>query len=66
VIIHGKKRQAVEQGEKNFYVDWIPDEIFRAVCLPAEVAPERATAKLHAGVLEFTLPRKEKATKRTH
>lgn len=65
MIIHGKKRQAAEQGEKNFYVDWIPDEIFRAVRLPAEVVPERATAELHAGVLEFTPPRKERGTKRT-
>lgn len=65
LIIFGKKRQVPERGEKIFYVDWVPDEIFQSVYLPAQVVPERATAKLHAGVLELTLPRKERGTKRT-
>jgi HSP20 family molecular chaperone IbpA len=65
LIIFGKKRQVPERGEKIFYVDWVPDEIFQPVYLPAPVVPERATAKLHAGVLELTLPRKGRGTKRT-
>lgn len=57
LMIAGKKETIIERGEKNFYVDWLPDEIFRVVALPCEVLAERATAKLHSGVLEFTLPR---------
>ena len=57
LVIAGKKETVVERGEKTFYVEWLPDEIFRAVALPCEVLPERATAKLHSGVLEVILPR---------
>ena len=61
LIIVGQKEQFAEIGEKVFYVDWNPCEIYRVVRLPSAVNPEYATAKLHAGVLELMLPLSKKS-----
>ena len=57
LIICGKKQQTSEQnpGEAVRRVE-NSDEIFRALDLPHEIDPEKATATLDDAVLEITLP----------
>ncbi len=59
LAIVGRKKmsQAESEGGKKVYIDWYPDQILRVIPLAAEVAPERATIELRAGVLKFELPK---------
>lgn len=58
VIVHGKKRLIPELGNKVFYVEWAPDEIFKSIELPIAVIPEEAECTLRGGVLELVLPKR--------
>jgi len=57
LIICGKKQQTSEQNQEEAArrVE-NSDEIFRALDLPHEIDPEKATATLDDAVLEITLP----------
>lgn len=55
VILHGKKHLAPELGNHVFYVEWVPDEIYKRIELPALVVPEQAVCTLRGGALEVNI-----------
>ena len=57
LMIVGKKKtsQAESEGGKKTYIDGYPDRIMRVIPLAAEVAPEKTSMELRAGVLQFEL-----------
>ena len=59
VTVLGKKKTSVleTEGGKIEYIDWYPDQLMCAINLDSEVRPEAAVVELHAGVLEFRLPK---------
>ncbi|HMK29978.1 MAG TPA: Hsp20/alpha crystallin family protein, partial [Terriglobales bacterium] len=59
VTILGKKEMSMTESEggKIEYVDWYPDQLLQFIDLPGEVAPDRSTVELQAGLLRCELPR---------
>jgi HSP20 family molecular chaperone IbpA len=67
VAILGRKEIPTKQPEGGMAesTDWYPDQILRLIDLPTEVEPDGAVVELHAGLLEFELPKVAKRTKGT-
>jgi len=57
-IVRGRKCRDPELGNKIFYVEWSPNEIFTYIELPVEVIPGKAVCTLRSGVLELIAPKK--------
>ncbi len=58
LVIRGKaETEHVEEKGNLSYSERAGREIFRAVHLPVQVDPEKASAVVHEGVLEVTLPK---------
>lgn len=58
LLIIGKRMAAtVEDQSGDFNIGSCPDQIMRAVDLPAQVRPEAAMVELQSGLLKFELPR---------
>lgn len=65
LLIRGKLEQTHDQHRDNVtYTERQGREIFRVVYLPAEIETEKATATMHDGVLELTLPKTENSKSR--
>ena len=59
LLISGQKKQTAEEemmGEK-VYTERGPDKVFRALDLPVEVEPAKATGTLKDGILNLGLPK---------
>jgi HSP20 family protein len=66
VVITGKTETEEERKEgKTLYSERRKGEIFRDICLPAAIDPEKVEATLKNGTLELTLPKvaKKEGTK---
>ncbi|MGH9602400.1 MAG: Hsp20 family protein [Terriglobales bacterium] len=66
VAITGKAEAEEERKEgKTVYSERRRGQIFRTICLPAEIDPNKAVATLKNGTLELTLPKvaKKEVTK---
>ena len=57
VTISGKRATNGKATRKILYCDACADRIFRALGLPVEVDPKKATAVLRNGVLELAMPK---------
>jgi HSP20 family protein len=57
------KRESKKEGKKGktIYAERCCDQILRIVDLPADIEPDKVTATLKNGVLEFSLPKVAKA-----
>lgn len=55
IIIAGRKEHQPPEGNRLFYVDWLPDEILHVLQLPEDIDPALAKMKFRAGVLELEL-----------
>ncbi|MDZ7374241.1 MAG: Hsp20/alpha crystallin family protein [candidate division KSB1 bacterium] len=63
LVIRGETREEKEDKRRNFYAREIRyGAIYREVPLPAEVLPEKATAKLRKGILEVRIPKAPEAS----
>lgn len=57
LVIHGYQEKVAEEEKKNFtYNERHTGDIFRALELPVEVDPDKATAHLKDGTLNIMLP----------
>ena len=64
-LLRGKGRQPKREEQGEYYRAEIPHGAFsRTLALPAEVDESKAKATLAEGVLELTLPKPLKATRR--
>jgi HSP20 family molecular chaperone IbpA len=61
LTITGKRATNHKGTRRVLYCDACADRIFRAMGLPVEVDPRRATAALRNGVLELALPKSASA-----
>ena len=58
VAITGERETKEERKtEKKLYSERCVDQVFRAIDLPAEVNPEKATATLKDGILQLAMPK---------
>jgi HSP20 family molecular chaperone IbpA len=59
ILIVGRRapQRARDQHDVQAVIDMCPDQIMRAIDLPAQVLPEAAGVELHTGLLKFELPR---------
>jgi HSP20 family molecular chaperone IbpA len=58
ILIVGRRAlDAQDQNHAQAVNDICPDQIMRAIDLPAQVLPEATVVELHAGLLKFELPR---------
>ncbi len=66
VTIKGQTRHEEKEEKGEYYRCEISRGAFsRTVALPAQVDPDRANANFKDGILEITLPKVEKAKRRT-
>jgi HSP20 family protein len=66
VTIKGETKREEKEEKGEYYRSEISRAAFsRTLALPAQVDPERANASFKDGVLEITLPKVEKAKRRT-
>ncbi|MGH9325556.1 MAG: Hsp20 family protein [Terriglobia bacterium] len=64
LTIMGQRQSAGSQKQgKKVYTDRCCNQIFRAVDLPADADPSKATATLKDGILDLTLPKATPARK---
>jgi len=58
LAITGERETKEERKtEKKLYSERCVDQVFRAIDLPAEVNPEKATATLKDGILQLAMPK---------
>jgi len=69
LFIAGAREEKSEQSETDksriVYSEWNTNRIFRTIDLPAEVDSDRVTATMSNGVLQITMPKKERRKKVT-
>ena len=69
LFIAGAREEKSEQSETDksriVYSEWNTNRIFRTIDLPAEVDSDRVTATMSNGVLQITMPKKERSKKVT-
>lgn len=58
LAIAGRKKMSQAEPEGSKKIEGHPDQVMRVIPLGAEVAPEKATVELRAGVLKFELPKR--------
>lgn len=61
LTITGKRESKMERkDEKGAYEEQTSDEIFRAIALPVDVDPDKATATVKNGILRLQMPKTNK------
>jgi HSP20 family protein len=58
LVLHAFKKTTADEAKKGYHEEK-QHECYEAFTLPAEVAPDKAAAKYHNGVLTITLPKTE-------
>jgi len=66
LVIRAERREEVEEKGRDYIrQERSYGEVYRKIALPTEVDVERVKASYNNGVLEVTLPKTEKAVKKT-